>query len=379
MKDSTFIITGGAGFIGSNFTAMLAAEFPGARIVVADALTYAGNISSIKHLIDSGRIEFRKMDITCKNGVDALMDEFEPNYVVNFAAESHVDRSVDDPTPFIDTNVGGTFRLLDALRRQRKRQMADGVRPSLKKYVQISTDEVYGDLPVEAPRQAPSDLCRRLGRDVTLYGEDAFKETSPINPSSPYSASKASADLLTLSYVRSFGLPAVVTRCSNNYGPFQFPEKLIPLAINNLCEGRPIPVYGAGTNVRDWIHVDDHCRGIIAALRDGTPGQVYNFGGYNEQRNIDLVHKLIDAFSALTGKPVGADAVTFVSDRPGHDRRYAIDAAKAFAELGWQPTVDPGKGLLQTVKWYLDNRAWIEGIIEDNYRDYYAKMYENRH
>lgn len=373
----TYIVTGAAGFIGSAFVHLLAKE-PEARIVVVDKLTYAGNWASLESLLADGRIEFVKGDIADKELISSLYERYDPEYVVNFAAESHVDRSVDDPTPFITTNVGGVFNMLECMRKHIKVLGEQGRAAALKMFVQVSTDEVYGDLEVESPRPAPETVSRSLGREVTMYGSDAFTESSPLHGSSPYSASKASADLLALSYYRSFGMPVAVTRCSNNYGPRQFPEKLIPLMINNIIEGRPLPVYGRGENVRDWIHVDDHSRGILAVLAKGRAGQIYNFGAYCEQRNIDIVNMLIEAVAEQTGTAPRHDLLTYVSDRPGHDRRYAIDSAKAQAELGWTPQIDFAAGLADTVRWNLENRTWIRNIIDGEYRNYYKKMYENR-
>ena len=387
---STYLVTGAAGFIGSNFLDILVADQEDKRVVVLDKLTYCGNIMSIRHLIDSGRIEFVKGDIADRELVASLLARYEPQYVINFAAESHVDRSVDDPTPFIKSNFEGVFNLLECCRRQRSAQLASKAEPTLKKYVQISTDEVYGDLEVYAPRRGREDEAAQLGRDYEMYGEDAFTENYPLKGSSPYSASKASADLLTLSYYRSFGLPVTITRCSNNYGPRQFPEKLIPLVINNILNGKALPVYGQGTNVRDWIHVDDHARGILAAARHGKPGEVYNFGGYSEKQNIDIVKSLISIVkdaaaempSVAAAYPAALDAsdslITYVTDRPGHDRRYAIDALKAMTTLGWRPLVRFDDGLASTVRWYLENLNWVKSIVDGDYRDYYEHMYANR-
>jgi len=378
MSGQSFLVTGGAGFIGSNFVRMLALQPEAPEIVVLDALTYAGNLSSLQDLIDSGAVRFIKADICDEYIVAKLLAGFRPEYIVNFAAETHVDRSVTGPRPFERTNVRGTLNMLECARLQRDKELADKREPSLKKFVQIGTDEVYGDLEIGALRH-DTELSSILGRDVRMFGCDAFTETTRLNPSSPYSATKASADMLALSYYRTFGLPVCVTRCSNNYGPYQFPEKLIPLAINNLSEGRPIPVYGRGLNVRDWIHVDDHCAGVLAAALDGRVGEVYNFGGYGEMQNIELVYLLIDAFVKASGKSIDIDeAITYVTDRPGHDRRYAIDARKAMGELGWRPKVDFARGIADTVRWYVDRREWVEAIANGSYRDYYEMMYSNR-
>jgi len=372
MNDThTWLVTGGAGFIGVNFVKMLLSEKLG-RVVVLDALTYAGNISSLKSEIKSGAIEFVKGNIGDEDLVGSLIGRIRPSYIINFAAETHVDRSVDNPRPFVETNVLGTQNMLECARKYVK---AGG---TLKKYVQIGTDEVYGDLDIDFEKSCPlKDINLKIGREARVFGRESFSETSPIKPSSPYSASKASADMMALAYYRSFGLPVVVTRCSNNYGPYQFPEKLIPLMINNILESRALPVYGRGLNVRDWIYVDDHCRGVLAAAFNGCEGQVYNFGGYCEARNIDLVNTLISLVKKIEGID-GSFLVTYVTDRPGHDRRYAIDASKSIEELGWKPEVVPEDGFEKTVRWYLDNRSWVKDIVEGEYRSYYEKMYSNR-
>ena len=329
--------------------------------------------------MEHGSIEIFKADIADYDTVESILRNERPQYIVNFAAETHVDRSVDDPRPFIDTNVVGAYTMLECARRMRDEEVRQGVVPSLKKFVQISTDEVYGDLSIDFDQPV-------FGR----YGHESFIETTPLRPSSPYSASKTSADVLALSYYRTFGFPVVVTRCSNNYGPYQFPEKLIPLMINNLLENRELPVYGRGLNVRDWIYVDDHCRGVLAAALDGKPGEVYNFGGLSEKRNIDIVKLLIKMvaeavgnnpeYRALAAAPdsITEELITYVGDRPGHDLRYAIDPTKASRELGWKPEVSFEEGMAATVAWYLANRDWVKSIVEGSYRDYYKKMYSDR-
>lgn len=387
-RHDTYLVTGAAGFIGSAFVHMLASDEPGCRIVAADALTYAGNILNISELIESRRVIFEKADITDSDDMTRLLDRYEPKYVVNFAAETHVDRSVDSPAPFINTNINGTFTLLECCRRQRRAQLSAHATPTLTAYLQVSTDEVYGDLELGEPVHN-TEAEAVLGRPVIMYGPGSFREGTPVRPSSPYSASKASADFIALSYHRSFGLPVIVSRCSNNYGPRQFPEKLIPLMINNILEGRALPVYGHGQNVRDWIHADDHCRGILAALHRGRHGEVYNFGGYSECRNIDLVRRLIATVADIAhhdaqlaaAYPAAAAAsdslISYVADRPGHDRRYAVDAAKAWRHLGWKPIVDFDSGLADTVRWYVTNRQWLSSIIDGQYRQYYQHMYLN--
>lgn len=361
MKDK-FLVCGGAGFIGVNFVKMLCLS-EHYDILVLDALTYAGNLASLEEEIADGKIQFVKADIGDEKAVSEIIDTFQPDYIINFAAETHVDRSVDNPRPFVMSNVLGTQNLLECARRKAR---------NLKKFVQIGTDEVYGDLEIDYAESVDMGdaLATLLGRRAYAYGRVSFSESSPIKPSSPYSASKASADMMALAYHRTYGLPVVVTRCSNNYGPYQFPEKLIPLMINNIEEGRALPVYGKGLNVRDWIYVDDHCEGVLAAARHGRSGQVYNFGGYCEKTNIEVVRLLIET--------LGKGEIEFVTDRPGHDRRYAIDASKSMAELGWRPRVAFAEGLSRTIKWYLDNRQWVKNIVDGDYRDYYNKMYSNR-
>ena len=377
-EKETFLVAGGAGFIGVNFVKYLLAH-RSARVLVLDALTYAGNASSLAEEMENGSIDFFRADIADYDAVESILRNERPQYIVNFAAETHVDRSVDDPRPFIDTNVVGAYTMLECARRMRDEEVRQGVVPSLKKFVQISTDEVYGDLSIDFDQP----VCGR-------YGHESFKETTPLRPSSPYSASKTSADVLALSYYRTFGFPVVVTRCSNNYGPYQFPEKLIPLMINNLLENRELPVYGRGLNVRDWIYVDDHCRGVLAAALDGKPGEVYNFGGLSEKRNIDIVKLLIKMVAEAVGNnpeyralavapdSITEELITYVGDRPGHDLRYAIDPAKACRELGWKPEVSFEEGMAATVAWYLANRDWVKSIVEGSYRDYYKKMYSDR-
>ena len=384
MKNETFLVTGGAGFIGTNFVKMLTKEHPQTRIVVLDSLTYCGNIKSLASEIEAGAIDFVKGDIGDRELAGRLLDEYRPQYIINFAAESHVDRSLEDSRPFIRTNVEGTLNLLDCALSQRRRQLAAGETPSLRKFVQISTDEVYGQLPIDIPEGAPlpKQAIEKLGRqdDGITYGSSSFIETSPLNPSSPYSASKTSADLLVLSYNHSFGLPVTITRCSNNYGPYQYPEKLIPLMLNNILARRPLPVYGQGLNVRDWIHVDDHARGILTAAINGRDGEIYNFGGYNERTNIDIVRTLIKLVTAEVTDNDGMDEslIEYVGDRLGHDTRYAIDAAKSMDELGWRPHVPFEEGVRDTVRWYLANRKWLDDIVSGDYLDYYDRMYANR-
>ena len=338
----TVIVTGGAGFIGSNFIFYMLKKHPDYRIVCLDKLTYAGNLSTLKSVMDNPNFRFVKLDICDRAGVYALFEEEKPDMVVNFAAESHVDRSIEDPGVFLQTNVIGTGVMMDAARKY-----------GVKRYHQVSTDEVYGDLPLDRP-----DLF--------------FTEETPIHTSSPYSSSKAGADLLVMAYYRTFGLPVTISRCSNNYGPYHFPEKLIPLMIANCLNDKPLPVYGEGLNVRDWLYVEDHCKAIDLILHKGRVGEVYNVGGHNEMKNIDIVKLICHEL----GK--SEDLITHVTDRKGHDMRYAIDPTKIHNELGWLPETTFKDGIKKTIKWYLENRDWWEEIISGEYQNYYDKMYSNR-
>lgn len=336
------LVTGGAGFIGSNFIYYMQKAHPDYSLVCLDKLTYAGNLETLEEALKNPLFKFVKGDIADREFVFSLFEEEKFDIVVNFAAESHVDRSIENPGVFLTTNIIGTQTLMDAAR-------ATGV----KRYHQVSTDEVYGDLPLDRP-----DLF--------------FTETTPIHTSSPYSASKASADLLVQAYHRTFGLPITISRCSNNYGPYHFPEKLIPLMIANALNDKPLPVYGQGLNVRDWLYVEDHCRAIDMIIHNGRVGEVYNIGGHNEKANIDVVKTIIKAL----GK--SEDLITYVTDRAGHDMRYAIDPTKIHDELGWLPTTTFDEGIQKTIDWYLNNRAWWEKIISGEYQNYYEKMYGNR-
>lgn len=336
------IVTGGAGFIGGNFVHYMLKEHPQYDIICLDKLTYAGNMETLEPVMDNPRFTFVKADIADRDAVYALFEKEKPDVVVNFAAESHVDRSITDPGIFLQTNVIGTGVLLDACRIY-----------GIKRYHQVSTDEVYGDLPLDRP-----DLF--------------FTEETPIHTSSPYSASKAGSDLLVMAYYRTFGVPATISRCSNNYGPYHFPEKLIPLMIANALNDKPLPVYGKGENVRDWLYVEDHCRAIDMIIHNGKVGEIYNIGGHNERTNLQVVKTVL----AQLGK--SEELITYVTDRPGHDRRYAIDPTKIHNELGWEPLTLFDEGIKKTIQWYLDNREWWENIISGEYQQYYEKMYRNR-
>ena len=336
------LITGGAGFIGSNFIYFMKKKYPNYQLVCLDELTYAGNLETLKPILTDKNFKFIKGSITEQSLIDKLFAEEQFDVVVNFAAESHVDRSIDNPNIFLVTNIIGTQVLMDA-----------SLKYQVKRYHQVSTDEVYGDLPLDRP-----DLL--------------FTEETPLHTSSPYSASKASADLLVSAYHRTFGLPATISRCSNNYGPYHFPEKLIPLIISKAVNNEPLPVYGDGKNVRDWLYVDDHCAAIDIIIHQGRIGEVYNIGGNNEKTNLEIVKIILKELN----KP--ESLITFVKDRQGHDLRYAIDPSKMIKEFNWQPTTKFADGIKKTIKWYLDNQGWWQDIINGSYQDYYQKFYGNK-
>ena len=339
MAKKTIVVTGGAGFIGSNFVYYMLNKYPDYRIVCVDCLTYAGNLSTLKDALENENFRFSKTNICDREEITKLFKEENPDIVVNFAAESHVDRSIKDPDLFVKTNVSGTQVLMDVCREL-----------NIPRYHQVSTDEVYGDLPLDRP-----DLF--------------FTEKTPIHASSPYSASKAGADLLVLAYCRTFKFPATISRCSNNYGPYHFPEKLIPLMIINALNDKPLPVYGDGKNVRDWLYVEDHCRAIDLIIHNGKIGEVYNVGGHYEMSNIDIVKLICEKL----GKP--ESLITYVEDRKGHDRRYAIDPTKIHEKLGWLPETKFKDGIEKTIDWYLNHKDWWEEIISGDYQNYYEKMY----
>ena len=336
------LVTGGAGFIGANFVYLELKEHPEDRIVCVDKLTYAGNLETLKGAMEYENFRFVKADICDRKAMFDLFAEEKFDTVVNFAAESHVDRSIENPEIFLQTNILGTQVLMDASKEY-----------AVKRYHQVSTDEVYGDLPLDRP-----DLF--------------FTETTPLKTSSPYSSSKAGADLLVNAYHRTYGLPTTISRCSNNYGPYQFPEKLIPLMIANALAEKPLPVYGEGINVRDWLYVEDHCKAIDLIIRNGKVGEVYNIGGHNEMKNIDIVKIICKALGRRE------DLIVHVTDRKGHDMRYAIDPAKIHAELGWLPETKFVDGIQKTIKWYLDNKEWWERIVSGEYQNYYDEMYGDR-
>jgi len=339
MRPNNILVTGGAGFIGVNFVKMLLREEKNVTVVNYDLLTYAGNLASLEDVMDNPRHVFVRGDICDRESVSVALKKYSIDGIINFAAESHVDRSITGPEIFVDTNIKGTLNLLQCAREY-----------GVKRFLQVSTDEVYGS----------------LGK------EGMFTESSPITPNSPYSASKASADHMVRAFHHTFGLDAVITRCSNNYGPFQFPEKMVPLCINNARLDKPIPVYGDGMQVRDWLYVEDHCSAIWAVFRNAEAGSIYNVGGCNEKPNIELVKTIL----SILGKP--ESLITYVKDRPGHDRRYAIDASKIMKDFGWKPSVSFEQGMEKTVKWYVDNLQWLERLTSGEYRKYYDSMYKDR-
>ena len=358
----TYAVTGAAGFIGTNLAYYLSeALAPDERIVLIDKLTYAGNYRSIEPLINNERVIFVQADICDAEAMDDLFTRYAPHYLINLAAESHVDRSIEDPAIFVRTNILGVQTLLDTIRNHWSTTSGRGSYPVWQEermMLQVSTDEVYGS----------------LGR------EGFFVESTPLDPRSPYSAAKASADLLCQAAVHTHHAPVVWTRCSNNYGPYQFPEKLIPLFINNIRHGRPLPVYGKGENVRDWLYVEDHARAIDLIFHKGRIAETYNIGGFNEWKNIDLIKVIVRTVDRLLGNPEGESEklITYVTDRAGHDLRYAIDSRKLKNELGWEPSLQFEEGIEKTVRWYLENQEWMDHITSGEYEKYYESMYKNR-
>lgn len=377
----TYLVTGAAGFIGANFIKYMLVKYSDIKIVVLDLLTYAGNLGTIAGDIDGNRCEFVKGDICDRELADKLFSQYDFDYVVNFAAESHVDRSIENPQLFLITNILGTQNLLDAARRAWVTGKGDSGYPEWREGVrfhQVSTDEVYG----------------------SLGPEGYFCETTPLDPRSPYSAAKTSADLFVKAYSETYKMPVSITRCSNNYGPYHFPEKLIPLIIKNILEGKSLPVYGDGTNVRDWLYVEDHCKAIDMVIHNGRPGEIYNVGGHNEKQNIEIVKLTIRTIrelmtehpqyrQVLKKKEIGTDGqisiewineslITFVKDRLGHDQRYAIDPTKISRELGWLPETSFEVGIVKTIRWYLENQQWVEDITGGDYMKYYERMYAGR-
>ncbi|MGM9869207.1 MAG: dTDP-glucose 4,6-dehydratase [Sodaliphilus sp.] len=397
----TYLVTGAAGFIGSNFVKYILKKYGNdVSIIIVDALTYAGNLASIKDEIALPNVTFVKCDITDYDAIKAIFSSHHIDYVVNFAAESHVDRSITNPKLFLETNIIGTQNMLQCAREawwvgkdaDGNNQYQAGAR-----YLQISTDEVYGSLSKDFEQAQPLTVSEDVkkvisGREnLKTFGTKFFTEGTPLSPRSPYSASKTSADMLTVAYHETYGLPICITRCSNNYGPYHFPEKLIPLVIKNVLEGKSLPVYGKGLNVRDWLYVEDHCKGIDLVLRHGRVGEVYNIGGFNEESNIEIVKQIIAIIARIMKEEpqyqkllkvdlskINNDLITYVADRPGHDMRYAIDPTKIATELGWYPETPFTIGIEKTVRWNLDHQDWVESVTSGDYQKYYEQMYNNR-
>ena len=375
----TIIITGGAGFIGSHVVRLFVNKYPDYRIINLDKLTYAGNLANLKDIEDRPNYTFVRMDICDYEAILTLMQTEHVDGIIHLAAESHVDRSIKDPFTFARTNVMGTLSLLQAAKTY---WSSLPERYEGKLFYHISTDEVYGALSLTNPEGLPSPFATAASSAIHhhAYGTDFFLETTKYNPHSPYSASKASSDHFVRAFHDTYGLPTIVTNCSNNYGPYQFPEKLIPLFINNIRHRRPLPVYGKGENVRDWLYVEDHARAIDTIFHRGTIAETYNIGGFNEWKNIDIIRVIINTVDRLLGRPEGEDMdlITYVTDRPGHDARYAIDSRKLQRELGWEPSLQFEEGIERTVRWYLDNEEWVDNITSGEYERYYESMYGDR-
>ena len=372
----SIIITGGAGFIGNHVVRLFVHKYPEYRIINLDKLTYAGNLANLKDIEDKPNYRFVKMDICDFEGVLKLMQEEKVDGIIHLAAESHVDRSIKDPFTFAQTNVMGTLSLLQAAKAAWNGEWEG------KRFYHISTDEVYGALEMTHPEgvEPPFTTKASSGKHHLAYGEKFFTEDLKYQPHSPYSAAKASSDHFVRAFHDTFGLPTIVTNCSNNYGPYQFPEKLIPLFINNIRNRKPLPVYGKGENVRDWLYVEDHARAIDLIFHKGKVAETYNIGGFNEWKNIDIIKVVINTVDRLLGRPEGADMdlITYVTDRAGHDLRYAIDSTKLQRELGWEPSLQFEEGIERTVRWYLDNQAWLDNVTSGDYQKYYDSMYKGR-
>ena len=375
----TIIITGGAGFIGSHVVRLFVNKYPDYRIINLDKLTYAGNLANLKDIEDRPNYTFVRMDICDYEAILTLMQTEHVDGIIHLAAESHVDRSIKDPFTFARTNVMGTLSLLQAAKTY---WSSLPERYEGKLFYHISTDEVYGALSLTNPEGLPSPFATAASSAIHhhAYGTDFFLETTKYNPHSPYSASKASSDHFVRAFHDTYGLPTIVTNCSNNYGPYQFPEKLIPLFINNIRHRRPLPVYGKGENVRDWLYVEDHARAIDTIFHRGTIAETYNIGGFNEWKNIDIIRVIINTVDRLLGRSEGEDMnlITYVTERPGHDARYAIDSRKLQRELGWEPSLQFEEGIERTVRWYLDNEEWVDNITSGEYERYYESMYGDR-
>lgn len=378
MLKRNILVTGGAGFIGSHVVRLFVNKYPEYNIVNLDKLTYAGNLANLKDVEKCPNYTFVKADIADLDEMRNVMREYNIDGIIHLAAESHVDRSIKDPFTFARTNVMGTLSLLQAAREYWE-SLPDKYNNKL--FYHISTDEVYGALELTSPEGIESPFTTAASSDHhKAYGEEFFVETTKYNPHSPYSASKAASDHFVRAYHDTYGMPTIVTNCSNNYGPYQFPEKLIPLFINNIRKRKPLPVYGKGENVRDWLFVEDHARAIDTIFHKGKIADTYNIGGFNEWKNIDIIHVIIKTVDRLLGNPEGYsdDLITFVTDRAGHDLRYAIDSRKLQRELGWEPSLQFEEGIEKTVKWYLDNQEWMDNITSGNYEKYYEEMYSGR-
>ena len=394
-----YLITGAAGFIGANFLKYILNKHKDIFVVVLDKLTYAGNLKNIENELKDKRVEFVKGDICNNELVENIFSKYDIDYVVNFAAESHVDRSIENPKLFLETNILGTQTLLDTAKKfwtVGKGEKGYPLYKEGKKYLQVSTDEVYGSLRKDIPEgkdltfnDSDLDILLENRGEVKTFGTKFFTEETPLSPKSPYSTSKASADMLVMAYMETYHMPINITRWSNNYGAYQFPEKLIPLIINNVLHGKELPVYGDGMNVRDWLYVEDHCKGIDIVLEKGRLGEVYNIGGFNEETNINIVKLIIDTISRIMKdeieyrkilktdlENINYNLITYVQDRLGHDARYAIDPSKIVKELGWYPETPFVIGIEKTIRWYLDNQEWLESVTSGDYQKYYEEMYK---
>ena len=394
-----YLVTGVAGFIGANFLKYILNKYKNIFVVVLDRLTYAGNLKNIEEELKDKRVEFVKGDICNNELVENIFSKYDIDYVVNFAAESHVDRSIENPKLFLETNILGTQTLLDTAKKYwtiGKDEKGYPIYKVGKKYLQVSTDEVYGSLKKDIPEgkeltfnDKDLDILLENRGEVKTFGSKFFTEETPLSPKSPYSTSKASADMLVMAYMETYHMPINITRCSNNYGAYQFPEKLIPLIINNVLHGKSLPVYGDGMNVRDWLYVEDHCKGIDIVLEKGRLGEIYNIGGFNEETNINIVKLIIDTISRIMKDEVEYRKIlktdleninynlrTYVQDRLGHDARYAIDPSKIVKELGWYPETPFVIGIEKTIRWYLDNQEWLESVTSGDYQKYYEEMYK---
>ena len=397
----TYLITGAAGFIGANFLKYILKKHEDIKVIVVDSLTYAGNLGTIKEELKDNRVKFEKVDIRDRKEIERIFSENQVDYIINFAAESHVDRSIENPQIFLETNILGTQNLLDNAKKAWTVSKNENGYPIYRegvKYLQVSTDEVYGSLSKDYDESIElvieDENVKKIVKNrnkIKTYGDNFFTEESSVNPRSPYSASKLGADHIIIAYGETYKLPINITRCSNNYGPYQFPEKLIPLMIKNILEGRKLPVYGKGDNVRDWIFVEDNCKGIDLVLREAKPREIYNIGSFNEEKNINIVKLVIDILKEEITKNdeykkilktdisnINYDLITYVQDRLGHDIRYAINPSKIVKDLGWNPETEFETGIRKTIKWYLENQEWVNEVASGDYQKYYEEMYGNR-